>query len=233
MTQPVVTPAPVDPSAQALPTAEAAAPAEPVVVPAPDQPAAQESSEGFLGVKNHVYKYAGLAALLYIIVSSPMMYTLTAKFTAQNGCPTIAGVFIHAVVFGILVCLFTCWDCIGKTLTRNEHITLVASAAVTYVIVNMATRYMCMNPGNSKFVWRVINPSFTREARQLSESGSGSAMGATDDSSKMIVPMLAGGVAYFVIAVAGTVAYDKFVKKEAYSDYQLMEGYGYQTANFQ
>ena len=49
------------------------------------------------------------SAVLFLIISSPFVYTLTQKvfgkaFTvANNGCPTKAGLILHAVVFGLIV----------------------------------------------------------------------------------------------------------------------------------
>lgn len=55
-------------------------------------------------------RYSLHAALLFLIVSSPFVYRLVqglvgAVFTvaAPSGCPTLAGLVLHAAVFGALV----------------------------------------------------------------------------------------------------------------------------------
>jgi hypothetical protein len=52
------------------------------------------------------------AALLFLVVSSPAMYQLTqrlfggaCRLVAKGGAPTVAGLILHAVVFGLLVYL--------------------------------------------------------------------------------------------------------------------------------
>lgn len=51
-----------------------------------------------------------MAALLYILISSPFMYRLTGALFSklglvieENGCPNFIGVGIHSVVFAVLV----------------------------------------------------------------------------------------------------------------------------------
>lgn len=53
--------------------------------------------------------YTLQAAILFLIVSSPVMYRLVEAvfgrlFTvAVNGCPTTAGLVLHTIVFALLV----------------------------------------------------------------------------------------------------------------------------------
>lgn len=53
--------------------------------------------------------YSLQAAVLFLIVSSPVMYRLVEAvfgrlFTvAVNGCPTVAGLVLHTIVFALLV----------------------------------------------------------------------------------------------------------------------------------
>jgi len=53
--------------------------------------------------------YSFQAAILFLLVASPMMYRVVQMvfgglFTvAVDGCPTIAGLLLHTVVFGLLV----------------------------------------------------------------------------------------------------------------------------------
>lgn len=55
--------------------------------------------------------YSLQAALLFLIVSSPVMYSLVQTifgglFTvAVKGCPTVAGLLLHTVVYALLVYL--------------------------------------------------------------------------------------------------------------------------------
>lgn len=55
--------------------------------------------------------YSLQAALLFALVASPFMYnlvqTLLGRFVtvAKGGCPTMAGLLLHSVVYGILVYL--------------------------------------------------------------------------------------------------------------------------------
>ena len=56
--------------------------------------------------------YSVQAALLFIIISSPVLYTFVQSifgrlFTvAVKGCPTVAGLVLHSVVFAIVTYLF-------------------------------------------------------------------------------------------------------------------------------
>lgn len=53
--------------------------------------------------------YSLQAAILFLVVSSPFMYRLVQAifgrlFTVSvNGCPTIAGLVLHTIVFALLV----------------------------------------------------------------------------------------------------------------------------------
>lgn len=53
--------------------------------------------------------YSLQAALLFLVIASPIMYRVVQAifgrlFTvAVNGCPTVAGLFLHTVVFGLIV----------------------------------------------------------------------------------------------------------------------------------
>lgn len=55
--------------------------------------------------------YSVQAALVFLVVSSPVVYNLVQSifgrlFTvAVNGCPTVAGLLLHTVVFGLVVYL--------------------------------------------------------------------------------------------------------------------------------
>jgi hypothetical protein len=55
--------------------------------------------------------YSIQAAVLFLIIASPFMYNIVHTILgsivpiATNGCPTMAGVVIHAVVFGLLTYL--------------------------------------------------------------------------------------------------------------------------------
>lgn len=55
--------------------------------------------------------YSVQAALVFLVVSSPVVYNLVQSifgglFTvAVKGCPTVAGLFLHTVVFGLVVYL--------------------------------------------------------------------------------------------------------------------------------
>lgn len=49
-------------------------------------------------------------AVLFLLVASPMMYRLTDRLTSAvgletsvDGCPNLAGLVLHALVFGLLV----------------------------------------------------------------------------------------------------------------------------------
>jgi len=53
--------------------------------------------------------YSVQAAVLFLVIASPFMYKLVQfifgrLFTVSvNGCPTIAGLLLHTLVFGLLV----------------------------------------------------------------------------------------------------------------------------------
>jgi|Laugresbdmm110dd_1035094.scaffolds.fasta_scaffold00336_15 hypothetical protein len=53
--------------------------------------------------------YSLQSAILFLVIASPLMYRLVQTifgglFTvAVDGCPTTAGVVLHAIVFGLLV----------------------------------------------------------------------------------------------------------------------------------
>lgn len=61
-----------------------------------------------------LFEYSFKASLLYFFISSTEMYTLTnvianeSVVIAEDGCPTLYGVLIHTVLFGLLlvVCNF-------------------------------------------------------------------------------------------------------------------------------
>jgi hypothetical protein len=52
-------------------------------------------------------KYSLYSALVFLIVSSPVMYRLVSavfgSWVATNGCPTLLGLLLHSVVFGAVV----------------------------------------------------------------------------------------------------------------------------------
>ena len=56
--------------------------------------------------------YSVQAALLFLIISSPILYTFVQRvvgrfFTvAIKGCPTVAGLVLHSVVFALVTYLF-------------------------------------------------------------------------------------------------------------------------------
>jgi hypothetical protein len=45
--------------------------------------------------------WSSISALLFVVLSSPYVYSLTARVlpTSVNGCPTTVGLFLHAAVF--------------------------------------------------------------------------------------------------------------------------------------
>ena len=53
--------------------------------------------------------YSAQSAVLFLVIASPLMYKLVQAifgflFTvAVDGCPTVAGLVLHSVVFGVLV----------------------------------------------------------------------------------------------------------------------------------
>jgi hypothetical protein len=56
------------------------------------------------------WKISAFSAVLFFIVASPFLYSLVNSITsrlglpiANNGCPTYLGLFIHALVFMLLV----------------------------------------------------------------------------------------------------------------------------------
>lgn len=55
--------------------------------------------------------YSVQSAVLFLVIASPFMYNIVNMLLgklipiAYNGCPTLAGLVIHAVVFGLLVYL--------------------------------------------------------------------------------------------------------------------------------
>lgn len=60
-----------------------------------------ESQKWIVGI------YCGL---LFLLISSPFMYTITEKLTSlvgwntsKNGCPNIGGLILHTIVFILLV----------------------------------------------------------------------------------------------------------------------------------
>jgi hypothetical protein len=57
-------------------------------------------------------KISVVSALLFLLISSPFLYKLVdgllgklVQVADYNGCPTVAGLVIHAVVFGLIVYL--------------------------------------------------------------------------------------------------------------------------------
>jgi len=53
-------------------------------------------------------KASVVAAVLFLVISSPQLYKLTHSVVgnqlalAVNGCPTTAGLLVHTVVFGVV-----------------------------------------------------------------------------------------------------------------------------------
>lgn len=53
--------------------------------------------------------YSVQAAVLFLVIASPFMYNFVNMIlgaivpVAVNGCPTLAGLVLHTVVFGLLV----------------------------------------------------------------------------------------------------------------------------------
>jgi hypothetical protein len=69
-----------------------------------------------------------LSVLLFVVVSLPWTYQLTNmvfgklfKTAEANGCPTAAGLALHAVVFGLLVygTMFVPWERLGEAVGLN------------------------------------------------------------------------------------------------------------------
>lgn len=60
---------------------------------------------------NQEIKASVMAAVLFLVISSPHLYKLTHGLVgnqlalAVNGCPTTAGLLVHTVVFGIVTFL--------------------------------------------------------------------------------------------------------------------------------
>lgn len=52
----------------------------------------------------HIVLHSIQAALLFFIVSSPIVYRFVNKTIAVaiNGCPTIQGLIVHSIVYGVL-----------------------------------------------------------------------------------------------------------------------------------
>ena len=55
-------------------------------------------------------EYTVIAALVFAIISSPFMYSITNKVLGSivvtqdgNGVPTTAGLILHSIVFGLIV----------------------------------------------------------------------------------------------------------------------------------
>jgi len=52
-------------------------------------------------------KISLFSALIFLIVASPFMYNVTSyvfgKSIANLGCPTMQGLFLHTIVFGLIV----------------------------------------------------------------------------------------------------------------------------------
>ena len=55
-------------------------------------------------------RYSLYSAIVFFIIASPFVYKLVDKILGSfvrivnsSGCPTYAGVFIHAIVFGLVV----------------------------------------------------------------------------------------------------------------------------------
>jgi hypothetical protein len=61
-------------------------------------------------------KISIFSAVIFLIIASPTMYTLTSSLFGQaiatNGCPTLTGLVLHAVVFGIIIyaSMFVHWQ---------------------------------------------------------------------------------------------------------------------------
>lgn len=52
-------------------------------------------------------KYSLYSAIVFLIIASPFMYGVTSsifgKWVAVKGCPTIAGLVLHTIVFALVV----------------------------------------------------------------------------------------------------------------------------------
>ena len=56
------------------------------------------------------WRYSIYSALVFLIISSPYTYTLVnklvgkfVKISSPSGCPTSTGVFVHAIVFALII----------------------------------------------------------------------------------------------------------------------------------
>uniref|UniRef100_A0A6C0KYC5 Uncharacterized protein n=1 Tax=viral metagenome TaxID=1070528 RepID=A0A6C0KYC5_9ZZZZ len=56
------------------------------------------------------WRYSIYSALVFLLISNPYTYILVnkllgnfVKISSSNGCPTMAGLFIHAVVFAVII----------------------------------------------------------------------------------------------------------------------------------
>lgn len=56
------------------------------------------------------WRYSIYSAVVFLIISSPYTYTLVnkllgkfVKISAPNGCPTSMGIFVHTIVFALIV----------------------------------------------------------------------------------------------------------------------------------
>jgi hypothetical protein len=155
-------------------------------------------------------KYALLASLLYVIISSPLMYKLTGKlipaYDAANGCGSHIGLGVHAVVFGALVYVFTRFDCNGKLLSLNEQLYLCVTAAVLYALIGYVMRYFCANAtASDRYIYRVNLESGT--------------------DSKAIVPLLGGGLAFFISSLLLKALYDNMRPQRSEYAYAQFEQY--------
>lgn len=182
----------------------------PVAVAAPPQPAPAPANDSFLGIPMSTLKYALLASLLYVIISSPLMYKLTGKlipaYDAANGCGSHIGLGVHAVVFGALVYVFTRFDCNGKLLSLNEQLYLCVTAAVLYALIGYVMRYFCANAtASDRYIYRVNLESGT--------------------DSKAIVPLLGGGLAFFISSLLLKALYDNMRPQRSEYAYAQFEQY--------
>jgi hypothetical protein len=53
-------------------------------------------------------KYSIYSAIVFLLIASPMMYRLTSSvlgawISSKQGCPTLAGLVLHTVVFGLIL----------------------------------------------------------------------------------------------------------------------------------
>ena len=56
------------------------------------------------------WRYSVYSALVFLLISNPYAYILVnkllgnfVKISSPNGCPTMTGLFIHAVVFAVII----------------------------------------------------------------------------------------------------------------------------------